>query len=170
MSTPVRDVVVVEEVSKECVLKIGENELLVDLMPLSIHDFDLILGLDRLAAYHTSIDCFKKEVVFKMKNEVEFIFQGERDVIPTYLISVVQATKVLQKECKGYLAPVVNTTKVELKLSDLVVGRDFPDELPRVILDRDVKFSIELLPGTTPISIAPYRMAPSELPELKVQL
>ena len=58
-------------------IKIGENELLVDLMPLSIHDFDLILGMDWLAAYHASIDCFKKEVVFKMPNEVEFNFQGE---------------------------------------------------------------------------------------------
>ena len=35
---------------------------------------------------------------------------------------------------------------------------------------REVEFGIELVPGTTPISIAPYRMAPTELKELKVQL
>ncbi|KAL0536750.1 hypothetical protein IC582_025710 [Cucumis melo] len=36
--------------------------------------------------------------------------------------------------------------------------------------DREIEFTIELLPGTTPISQAPYRMAPSELKELKMQL
>ena len=30
--------------------------------------------------------------------------------------------------------------------------------------------SIEILPGTTPTSRAPYRMAPIELKELKIQL
>ncbi|XP_057490945.1 uncharacterized protein LOC130776710 [Actinidia eriantha] len=174
VSTPVGDVVVVEEVYKECVLKIGEKELLVDLMPLSIHDFDLILGMNWLAAYHASIDCFKKEVVFKMPNEVEFTFQCKRDVVPTCLISNVKAKKLLQKGCEGYLAHIVDTTTVEKKLSDLAVVRNFPDvfpdELPGVIPDREVEFSIELLPGTAPIFIAPYRMTPSELRELKVQL
>ena len=46
----------------------------------------------------------------------------------------------------------------------------FPDELPRLPLKREVKFGIELKPGTTPISKAPYRMAPTELKELKLQL
>jgi hypothetical protein len=36
--------------------------------------------------------------------------------------------------------------------------------------DRDVEFIIELQPGTTPISRWPYKMAPKELAELKVQL
>lgn len=40
-------------------------------------------------------------------------------------------------------------------------------ELP---LEKEVKFSIYLIPSTTPISITPYRMAPTELRELKVQL
>jgi hypothetical protein len=46
----------------------------------------------------------------------------------------------------------------------------FPDELPRLLLDRDVEFAIELIPGTTPISRMPYRMPPNELAELKKQL
>ena len=115
----------VDEVYKNCVLKIGEKELLVDLMPLSIHDFDLILGMDWLATYHASINCFKKEVVFKMPNEVQFTFQGKSDVIPTCLISAVKARKLLQKGCEGYLAHIDDTTKVGLKLFDLVVERLF---------------------------------------------
>jgi hypothetical protein len=46
----------------------------------------------------------------------------------------------------------------------------FPDELPGMPPDRDVKFVIKLQPGTAPISKRPYRMPPKELAELKTQL
>ena len=161
-------------VYKDCELKIGKKKLNVYLIPLAIHDFDMILGMDWLSSYHASIDCFKKKVVFQMPNETEFRFQGERDVVPTCLISAIEARKLLQKGCAGYLAYVIDTTKPESKLLNIHVVQDFvdvfPDELPGIVLDREVEFSIELLPGTTPISITPYRMAPLELKELKTQL
>ena len=46
----------------------------------------------------------------------------------------------------------------------------FPDELPGLLPDRDVKFKIKLVHGTTPISRRPYRIPPNELAELKNQL
>ena len=46
----------------------------------------------------------------------------------------------------------------------------FPEDLPGLPPDREIEFSINLQPETTPISQAPYRMAPAELKELKVQL
>ena len=46
----------------------------------------------------------------------------------------------------------------------------FPEDLPGMPPDRDIEFVIELQPGTAPISRRPYRMTPSELAELKVQL
>ncbi|TYJ96346.1 ty3-gypsy retrotransposon protein [Cucumis melo var. makuwa] len=46
----------------------------------------------------------------------------------------------------------------------------FPDDLSGLPPDREIEFTIELLSGTAPISQAPYRMAPSELKELKIQL
>ena len=46
----------------------------------------------------------------------------------------------------------------------------FPKELPGIPLERKVDLSIEIVPGTTPMSMAPYRMAPTELKELKSQL
>ncbi|KAL9246155.1 hypothetical protein vseg_019727 [Gypsophila vaccaria] len=59
-------------------------------------------------------------------------------------------------------------------IEDIHIARKFPDvfpdELPGVPLVRDVKFSIDLVPGTAPISKAPYRMSPVELQELKKQL
>jgi hypothetical protein len=44
----------------------------------------------------------------------------------------------------------------------------FPDNLLELPLDQDVKFKIELLPGTAPISRRPYRMPPNELAKPKV--
>jgi hypothetical protein len=46
----------------------------------------------------------------------------------------------------------------------------FPEELPGMPPDRDIKFLIELLPGTLPISKRPYRMPIIELVELKKQI
>ncbi len=46
----------------------------------------------------------------------------------------------------------------------------FPNDLPSIPPEWEIDFSIDLLPNTNPISISPYRMAPSELKELKVQL
>ena len=48
---------------------------------------------------------------------------------------------------------------------------EFPDvffkDLPRLPPNQDVEFTIELEPGTAPISRCPFRMAPKELAEMK---
>ena len=67
---------------------------------------------------------------------------------------------------------VCNENKV--RLEDIPIVWDFPDVFPNDLLgltpDREVEFTIDLVPGTTPIFKAPYRMTPKELKKLKVQL
>ena len=46
----------------------------------------------------------------------------------------------------------------------------FPDEFPGVPPHREIKFCIDMVSDTTPISMLPYRMAPAELKEFKEQL
>jgi len=46
----------------------------------------------------------------------------------------------------------------------------FPDEVSGLPPSREVEFSINLAPGTGPVSMAPYRMTPVELVELKKQI
>jgi hypothetical protein len=46
----------------------------------------------------------------------------------------------------------------------------FPDDLPRMPLERAIEFKIELKPGTTPISKTSHKMSPVEMKELKIQL
>ncbi|XP_020547590.1 uncharacterized protein LOC110011577 [Sesamum indicum] len=64
--------------------------------------------------------------------------------------------------------------KITPGVLDVPVVREFhdvfPDELPGLPPHREVDFEIDTILGAAPISIALYRMAPSELKELKKQL
>ena len=82
---------------------------------------------------------------------------------------------MLLKGCIEYLASIVDTIKkVVIELADVCVVYRFPDvfleKFPGLPPDQEIEFEIELLVGTVPISKAPYRMAPTELKELKQQL
>ena len=75
----------------------------------------------------------------------------------------------------AYVKVVHQEVKAEVvKIEDIRAIRDFsdifPEELPGLPPNRDIEFAIDLVPGTEPISKAPYRMAPAELRELKDQL
>ena len=90
------------------------------------------------------------------------------------LVSVMRAHKLLGKGCDGFLCHVVKTEDTGPSLDDIPIARAFPDVFPDEILGmpplREVEFCIDLTPGGTPISKAPYRMAQAELKELKAQL
>ncbi|XP_031375536.1 uncharacterized protein LOC116190006 [Punica granatum] len=107
-------------------------------------------------------------------DEPEFKFYGDRLNVPFEFVSFLKARKQLKKECEAYLAHVVATEVDSLKLSEIPVVYKFldvfPDELPGFPPDREIECTIELELDTAPISHTPYRMAPSELKELKVQL
>ena len=102
------------------------------------------------------------------------IFCGERKILSTSLISVMQANKMLRKACQGYLVYAIESANSEMKLAKVPVVNEFfdvfPGDLPGLPPDREIEFEIELAPGIEPISIAPYRMAPVELKELEVQM
>ena len=87
---------------------------------------------------------------------------------------MMMAGKMLRKSYPGYLAYVVEVRDDDMRLEDLPVVKEFPDvfpdDLPGLPPDREIDFQIELAHGTEPISRAPYRMAPAELKELKVQM
>jgi len=74
---------------------------------------------------------------------------------------------MVEKGYDAYLA-YVRDISIDIPSFDLVpVVRDFPNvflaDLPGMPPGRDIDFGIDLLPGTQPISIPPYYMAPLEL-------
>ena len=89
------------------------------------------------------------------------------------MISATKACKLIGKGCSAYLCAVEVKNTQEPDLKDIPIARDFSEvfqEVPGLSPDREIEFAIDLLPGTGPISKAPYRMAPLELVELKKQL
>ncbi|XP_019252755.1 PREDICTED: uncharacterized protein LOC109231550, partial [Nicotiana attenuata] len=122
-----------------------------ELLLLGMVDFDIILGMDWLSPHFAILDCHAKTVTLAMP-----------------------AQRMVEKGCAAYLAYVRDVTVDTPSVDSVLVVRDYPDvypaDLPGMLPDRDIDFGIDLLPGTQPISIPPYRMAPPELKELKDQL
>ncbi|KAL0551554.1 hypothetical protein IC582_010643 [Cucumis melo] len=146
----------------------------VTLLVVDMLDFDVILSMDWLTANHASIDCSRKEVAFNPPSMASFKFKAEGSRLLPKVISAMRASKLLSQGTWSILASMVDTREVDVSLSLELVVRDYPDvfseELPGLPPHREIEFAIELEPGTIPISRAPYRMAPAELKELKVQL
>ncbi|KAL0537104.1 hypothetical protein IC582_026074 [Cucumis melo] len=174
VSTPSGECMLSKEKVKACQIEIAGHVIEVTLLVLDMLDFDVILGMDWLAANHASIDCSRKEVTFNFLSMASFKFKGGGSRSLPQVISAIRASKLLSQSTWGILASVVDTREVDVSLSSEPVVRDYPDvfpeELPGLPPHREVEFAIELEPGTVPISRAPYRMAPAELKELKVQL
>ena len=72
--------------------------MLADLVLLDVIDFEVILGLDWLAQYYASLDCWEKVVTFKIPNNDEFRFRGDKSSIPPNLISAITARKMFRRK------------------------------------------------------------------------
>ncbi|KAM1286042.1 hypothetical protein ACFX2J_000134 [Malus domestica] len=157
-----------------CPVRVDNVIMPANLIPLDIVNFDVILGADWLHYNRAHIDCYGKSVTFLRPGLPEVTFVGERSGVRHGVISAIRARKLLSKGCQGYLAHVVLNDVAPSSVEEVGVVRHYPDvfpeDLPGLPPDRDVEFSIDLLPGTNPISLTPYRMAPAELRELKIQL
>ncbi|XP_050147322.1 uncharacterized protein LOC126622590 [Malus sylvestris] len=151
----------------------GEN-LEIDLIPFKLAEFDVILGMDWLSKHQENVACWEKIMTFNRPGLPSVTFMGERRVLPNSIISAIRATRLLNKGCVGLLAHVVVNDEPSLHPEEVPVVRNFidvfPDDLLGLPLARAIEFTIDLLPGTNSISLAPYRMAPAELKELKIQL
>ena len=174
VSVPNGDTMISERIVPGSRLVIQNKDFPADLIVLGIHDFDIVLGMDWLSKHRATLDCYKKEVRLVRLEEPGVIFWGIRREIAPSLINAITASKMLRKGCQGYLAFVVDRRQEGTRLEDIPIVKEFPDVFPDDILGlppgRAIEFVIELIPGTKPIYIPPYRMAPTELKELKAQL
>src|SRR4051812_38000531 len=125
---------------------------LASLIALKSSDIDVILGMDWLSRQNAFLDCKAKSVKLTHSSGQIIDYTSPSSRIQMHSLNVL---------------PLPD-------LEDIPVVHDFPDvfpeELPGMPPDRCVEFIVDLIPGTAPISRRPYRMAPRELAELKVQL
>ena len=174
VSLPTSASLIADRVYRGSKVTIASHEFEADLIVLDIHGLDIILGMDWLAKHCATIDYYRKEVQFSQLRESEVIFCEERKILSISLISVLQANKMLRKARQGYLVYAIESGNSEMQLAEVPVVNEFfdvfPEDLPGLPPNREIEFEIELVPGTEPISIASYQMAPAELKELKVQM
>ncbi|GJS61962.1 putative reverse transcriptase domain-containing protein [Tanacetum coccineum] len=153
----------------------------IDLMPVELGSFDVIIDMDWLANHHSVIVYDEKIVRISYGDEV-LIVQGDRDgkgeKSKLSIISCTKTQKYIKRGCPIFLAKVTKKETEdkleEKKLEDVPTVRDFsevfPEDLPRLPPTRQVEFQIDLVPGVAPVVRDPYRLAPSELQELSTQL
>ncbi|GJQ91850.1 putative reverse transcriptase domain-containing protein [Tanacetum coccineum] len=167
-------------VLRGCTLGLLGHPFNIDLMPVELGSFDVIIDMDWLANHHAVIVCDEKIVRIPYGDEV-LIVQGDRSgkgkKSKLSIISCTKSQKYIKKGCPIVLAQVTKKeTKdksKEKRLEDVPIVRDFsevfPEDLPGLPPTR-LKFEIDLVPGAAPVARAPYRLAPSELQELPTQL
>ncbi|GJT63044.1 putative reverse transcriptase domain-containing protein [Tanacetum coccineum] len=124
---------------KGCTLNLVNHIFEIDLMPIELATFDVIIGMDWLIKHDAVIVCGKKVVRIPYGNKM----------------LIVESDK----------AHVTDKSK-EKQLEDVHVIHDFPEvfpeEFPGLPPPRQVEFRIDLVLGTALVARAPYRLAPSD--------
>ncbi|XP_058189294.1 uncharacterized protein LOC131306881 [Rhododendron vialii] len=170
VETPLGGRTPLDRICRNCELLIHDRRFTFDFIVLGMSGFDLILGMDWLSTFHSTIDCFKRRVRICPPEGACFEFFGERrELLESYLCGSRERESIYSLLASLTLDEDVSA-RGELPLVVCNFPDVFPEELPGLPPEREVEFTIELLPGTAPISVPPYHFAPAELRELKVQL
>ncbi|XP_040940701.1 uncharacterized protein [Gossypium hirsutum] len=162
------------QVFRDVPLEIQGVIFLADLMELPFREFDLIVGMDWLVKPQVSLDCATKRVLLRIEADEGVVVIGERRNYLSNVISGLRAEKLVRKGCEAFLAYFSVSDVRDSSVKDIKTVKDFldvfPEDLPRLPSKCEVGFRIELIPGTAPVSIVPYRVAPKKLVELKAQI
>ncbi|CAA7047127.1 unnamed protein product, partial [Microthlaspi erraticum] len=154
-------------------IEIAGQSMPADLVISPVELYDVILGMDWLSHYRVHLDCYRGRVVFE-RDAGRLVYQGVRPTSGSIVISAIQAEQLLERGCEAYLATIsMSESGAGVVMGDIEVVQDFEDvfqSLKGLPPSRSDPFTIELEPGTAPISKTPYRMAPAELAELKKQI
>ena len=114
--------------------------MFVNLIPLEIHGFDIILGMDWLSFHRALIDCELKRIVFHSFDYSRLVFEGVDIMPPPYLISSMQARRLIQKENHAFLCSIIDTHVCPPSLEDIHVVQNFSNvfsnELPGSLVDQ----------------------------------
>nr|GEW68766.1 reverse transcriptase domain-containing protein [Tanacetum cinerariifolium] len=130
-----------------CTLNLQNHLFNIDLLPIELGSFDVIIGMDWMSEQHAEVVCHEKYICVPYRNDV-LIIQGKRN-------------------------RVRNESGLEVILSIRTQGdfpEVFPEDLPGLPPTRQVEFHIELIPGVALVARVPYHLAPAKMKEFTEQL
>nr|GEY31323.1 hypothetical protein [Tanacetum cinerariifolium] len=157
-----------------CIIGLLGHPFNVDLMPIELGSFNVIIGMDWLANNHAVIVCDEKIVLIPFGDEI-LIVQGDMSdkgkQSTLSIISYTQTQKYIKKGCQLILTQVTKKeTEVkskEKRLKDVPYVQKFPKVFSEDLLGlppaRQVEFQIDLVPGVAPVARSPYRLALSKI-------
>ncbi|GJT54842.1 putative reverse transcriptase domain-containing protein [Tanacetum coccineum] len=132
----------VNTIIRGCTLNFMNHPFNIDLMPVPLGWFDVIIGMDWLTRHHGVIICDEKVGC---------------DVFLAHITTKEAKEKSEEKRLED--VPIVRD-----------YPEVFLEELSGIPPARQVEFQIDLVPDAAPVARAPYRLAPSEMKELAEQL
>lgn len=121
ISTPLRDVVCVDYMYKDLRVNMEGLNIEVNLMPIKLYDLDLILQMGSLSEHKAQMDCFAKTVILQGINGRRIIFTGEKKFLPNYVVSDMNAKKMLRNECSTYLTYVKDVEQGGMEINNLLI-------------------------------------------------
>ncbi|KAJ9544591.1 LOW QUALITY PROTEIN: hypothetical protein OSB04_024298 [Centaurea solstitialis] len=162
------------KVVKKCTLCLEGKDFSIDLIPIKIGSFDIIIGMDWMSNHRATICCAKKIVMVALPEGVVLEVHGEKPKRDIKIVSYMKMRSHLRKECVAFMAHVVDKEAKEKQIQDIPVVQEFPEVFPEELSGlpphRQVEFHIDLVPGAAPVAKSQYRLAPSEMQELSNQL
>ncbi|XP_022004409.1 uncharacterized protein LOC110901968 [Helianthus annuus] len=141
-----------------CKLSDDDDEYFLDLIPLSMGEFQVVIGMDWLARYPAKVICNRKEIQLMSSSGKHVTIYGEKSC-SLIICSYIKACRLVRHGCKAYMAYVHDLTKESSEIKDVPVVREFedvfPKDLPGLPSKLEVEFGIELVPGEKPVAKAP---------------
>nr|GEW89971.1 putative reverse transcriptase domain-containing protein [Tanacetum cinerariifolium] len=160
-------------VLKGCTINLVGHLFKIDLMPIELGTFDVIISMDWLVEQDAVIVYGKKVVHIPYKNK-NLVVEGDRGASRLKVISCIKARKFIERGSQLFVAHVTEKEPQEKRIEDVPVIRDFPEAFPDDLSGfpppRQVEFRIDLVPGVAPVERAPYRLEPSKMKELAKKL
>ncbi|XP_035832960.1 uncharacterized protein LOC110924081 [Helianthus annuus] len=134
---------IVCDVCQGCKLSIDDEEYSIDLIPMSMGEFHVVVGMDWLSRHHAKVVCFRKEIKLTSPSGKHVTIYGEKGGNPVFC-SMSKAHKLIRHECRAFMIYVNESGKELPTIGDAPVVHDFkdvfPEDLPRIPLKREVDY------------------------------
>ncbi|GJX92583.1 putative reverse transcriptase domain-containing protein, partial [Tanacetum coccineum] len=116
-------------VLKGCTLSLVNHIFEIDIMPIELGTFDIIIGMDWLVKHDVVIVCGEKVVRIPYGNKT-LIVEGDKGGSRLKIISCIKARKYVEQGCHLFLAYIIKKKSKEKRMEDMPVIHDFPEVFP----------------------------------------
>ncbi|XP_071732221.1 uncharacterized protein [Rutidosis leptorrhynchoides] len=117
-------------VYKSCVIDFGTEKFGIDLVPIILGEFDVVVGMDWLDHNRANLDCHEKFVRVRTPSGGELIVYGEARKRPVPICTYARVRRLLSSGGMAYLAHVVDTRDEPPSIKSIHVVNEFEYVFP----------------------------------------